>query len=71
MTEKPVFVDLIGDATRQSWHRPSAPVQSRARITGPEPVVERSKLSHWPPERLAMWRLDLLTPWKKRKDPRG
>lgn len=70
MTDKPVFVDLVGDATRQSW-RPSTPVQSRARALEPEPAVERSKLSHWPPERLAMWRLDMLTPWKRRKDPRG
>ncbi len=71
MTEKPIFVDLVGDATRQSWHRPNTSARTPAPLQELAPEKERSRLSHWPPERLALWRFDMLTPWKKRKDPRG
>ncbi len=67
MAEKPTYVDLISAATRQNWQRPAA----LARQNEAEPEKERSRLSHWPPQRLAMWRLDILAPWKKRRDPRG
>ena len=57
MTEKSEFVDMISDATRQ-----------RTRLFPPraiEPAVkERSRLSHWPPQRWADWRMEKLTPWK-------
>jgi hypothetical protein len=57
MADKSEFVDLISDATRQSRRR-SAP-------RGAEPEVkEKSRLSHWPPDRWAQWRTETLTPWK-------
>jgi hypothetical protein len=59
MSEKPVFVDLISDATRQSRRR------FTARVDEPE-VKERSRLSHWPPDRYEQWRMENLTPWKLR-----
>ncbi len=71
MADKPTYVDLIGAATRQNWHRPGASAIMRDPLPELEPEKERSRLSHWPPQRLAMWRLDILTPWKKRRDPRG
>ena len=58
MAEKPEFVDMISEATRQSRrraHRPS--------LVKPE-VKERSRISHWPPDRMVQWRLENLTPWK-------
>lgn len=58
VADKPEFVDMISEATRQSRRR-YAP---RA-IIEPE-VKERSRLSHWPPERWTQWRLETLTPWK-------
>jgi hypothetical protein len=59
MADKPEFVDMISDATRQSRRR----VVRRA----VEPVVkETSRLSHWPPDRWVQWRLETLTPWKLR-----
>jgi hypothetical protein len=57
MTDKAEFVDMIGEATRQSRRR-YAPRPD-------EPATkERSRLSHWPPERWEQWRLETLTPWK-------
>jgi hypothetical protein len=59
MADKPEFVDLISEATRQSRRR------SRPRpLDEPVVVKERSRLSHWPPERWTQWRLETLTPWK-------
>jgi hypothetical protein len=58
MADKPEFVDLISEATRQSRRR------SAVRIDEPVAVKERSRLSHWPPERWTQWRLETLTPWK-------
>ena len=57
MADKPVFVDMISEATRQN-RRSFAP-----RIIEPE-VKERSRLGHWPPRRWTQWRLETLTPWK-------
>jgi hypothetical protein len=57
MTDKPEFVDMISDATRQSRRR----VMPRAAA----PVVKAEpRLSHWPPEHLSQWRMENLTPWK-------
>jgi hypothetical protein len=57
MADKPEFVDMISEATRQ-----------RARGFAPrttEPALkEKSHLSHWPPQRWADWRMEKLTPWK-------
>lgn len=60
MADKPEFIDLIGQATRQNWRRAA----SRADLE-PE-VKDKRRLSHWPPERFEQWRLENLTPWKLR-----
>jgi hypothetical protein len=59
VADKPEFVDMISEATRQS--RRSAP-----RIVDLDPVVvkDTSRLSHWPPDRWQQWRMETLTPWK-------
>ena len=57
MADKPEFVDLISEATRQSRRRAAPRVEKAA-------VKERSRLSHWPPDRWVQWRLETLTPWK-------
>jgi hypothetical protein len=61
MAEKSEFVDMISEATRQSrrYRRVMPPVIKH-------PVKERSRLSHWPPDRWEQWRLETLTPWKLR-----
>jgi hypothetical protein len=60
MANKPEFVDLVSEATRQRWRRPTKSV-----ISEPEPHEKQEKrLSHWPPERMEQWRLVHLTPWK-------
>ena len=57
MADKPEFVDMISEATRQTRRR----VVRRLDL----PVVkERSRLSHWPPERWVQWRMETLTPWR-------
>lgn len=59
MAGKPVFVDMISEATRQNRRSVAARVD--------EPVVkETSRLSHWPPDRWTQWRMETLTPWKLR-----
>jgi hypothetical protein len=58
VADKPEFVEMISEETRQSRLRYAAP-----RVE--EPVAgERSRLSHWPPDRWEQWRLETLTPWK-------
>ena len=57
VANKPEFVDMISEATRQSRRR----VVRHA--VEPE-VKERSRLSHWPPDRWVEWRIETLTPWK-------
>jgi len=59
MADKPEFVDMIGEATRQARRR----IVRRAE---PEEVKETSRLSHWPPDRWQQWRMETLTPWKLR-----
>jgi len=57
MADKAEFVDMISDATRQS--------RRRTMTVDIEPVVkERSRMGHWPPDRMVQWRLETLTPWK-------
>jgi len=57
VADKPEFVDMIAQATRQA-RRVVMP-----RAAAPE-VKETSRLSHWPPERWGQWRMEMLTPWK-------
>jgi hypothetical protein len=59
VADKPEFVDMISEATRQSRRR------STPRMVDLEPAVkETSRLSHWPPDRWTQWRMETLTPWK-------
>ena len=59
MADKPEFVDLISDATRQNRRNAS-------RIVDLAPVApkETRRLSNWPPEHWAQWRMEAMTPWK-------
>jgi hypothetical protein len=67
VADKPEFVDMIREATTQSYRRsmprivdlPTAP-KDTARLK------DTSRLSHWPPEHWAQWRMEKLTPWKIR-----
>ena len=58
MADKPEFVDMISEATRQRWRRPAA------RAAKPAIAEEKSRLSHWPTHRWLQWKLENLTPWK-------
>ena len=58
MANKPDFVDLISDRTRQNRRQPVKKVVVAA------DVAEEKRLSHWPPDRMEQWRLVNLTPWK-------
>ena len=61
MADKPVFVDLIGEATRQNRRRAMpADVDPLPSSGNSKPL---SRMSHTPP-RLERWRLETLTPWK-------
>jgi hypothetical protein len=60
MTDKPEFVDMIGEATRQKYRRVMPRVVKKV-------AKEESKLSHWPPEHVLQWRMENLTPWKIRR----
>jgi hypothetical protein len=57
VAEKSEFVDMISEATRQSRRRTTTVMLE------PE-VKERSRIGHWPPDRMVQWRLETLTPWK-------
>ena len=57
MANKPDFVDIISEATQQKRRR------VMPRVIEPA-VKEKSHLSHWPPQQLADWRMEKLTPWK-------
>ncbi|MEA2912572.1 MAG: hypothetical protein QOJ15_4653 [Bradyrhizobium sp.] len=57
VADKPEFVDMISEATRQSRRR------IVRRVVEPE-VKETSRLSHWPSDRWEEWRIETLTPWK-------
>jgi len=58
MGNKPEFVDLISDKTRQYWRRPVK------RVAAEPDAKEEKRLSNWPPEHMEQWRLVNLTPWK-------
>ncbi len=59
MTDKPEFVDMISEATRQVRRRMTP------HIVDLHPVAkETSRLGRWPPEHWAQWRMEKLTPWK-------
>jgi hypothetical protein len=57
VADKPEFVDMISEATRQTRRR------VMPRVVEPE-EQERSHLSNWPPVRWQRWRMETLTPWK-------
>ena len=57
--DKPEFVDMIREATRQSYRRTMPHISVL-----PTATKETSRLGHWPPERLTRWRLETLAPWK-------
>ncbi|MCJ9706070.1 MULTISPECIES: hypothetical protein [unclassified Bradyrhizobium] len=59
MANKPEYVDLIGEATRQH-RRPAA----RLRVVAKPEVEETSKLSRWPPAMFKQWKFENLTRWK-------
>jgi hypothetical protein len=59
MADKPEFVDIISEATKQSRRRPAARM-----VDLPAPAAkETSRLSHRS-ERLEQWRVENFTPWK-------
>jgi hypothetical protein len=61
VADKPEFVDMISEATTQSWRRTKRIVD----LPAAAPVKETSRLSHRS-DRLEQWRLENLTPWKIR-----
>lgn len=62
MADKPQFVDLIGEATRQNRRR-AMPVEVDPLPSSKGPGKPRSRMAHAPP-RLERWRDETLTPWK-------
>ena len=58
MANKPDYVDLISEATRQNRGRAIPRV-----IAKPE-VEETSRLSHWPPAMFKQWKFENLMRWK-------
>lgn len=58
MANKPEYVDLISEATRQ--HRRRA---TPLRIVAKPEVEETSKLSRWPPAMFRQWKIETLTRW--------
>jgi hypothetical protein len=62
MADKPQYVDLISEATRQNRRRATGRVAKSVADDGEEQPERR--LSHWPPGRFAQWRIENLTPWK-------
>ncbi|MBK3661820.1 hypothetical protein JJE66_11230 [Bradyrhizobium diazoefficiens] len=59
MANKPDYVDLISDATRQHRRR-TTPL----RIVAKPEVEETSRLSRWPPAIFRQWKIENLMPWK-------
>jgi 16S rRNA U1498 N3-methylase RsmE len=57
VADKPEFVDMISEATRQSRRR------QLPRIIDLPPVKETSRLGHRT-DRLEAWRMETFTPWK-------
>ena len=59
MANKPEYVDLISEATRQHRRRASG-----LRVVAKPEVEEASKLSRWPPAMLRQWKVETLMRWK-------
>ncbi|MGX1318428.1 hypothetical protein AB7M17_001881 [Bradyrhizobium sp. USDA 377] len=59
MANKPEYVDLISEATRQHRRR-TTPL----RIVAKSEVAETSKLSRWPPAMFRQWKVETLMRWK-------
>ncbi|MGY8710692.1 hypothetical protein RAD16_33565 [Bradyrhizobium sp. 18BD] len=59
MANKPEYVDLISEATRQ--HRRRA---TPLRIVAKQEPEETSKLSRWPPAMFQQWKVENLMRWK-------
>ena len=64
MANKPQYVDLISDATRQNRRRDQRVLPEVKAVAPAEKVGKRKLLGNWPPARFAQWRLENLTPWK-------
>jgi hypothetical protein len=63
MADKPEFVDLIGEATRQNRRR-TMPVEIDPLPSSSKGGTrERSRMAH-PRPQLERWRDETLTPWK-------
>jgi hypothetical protein len=62
MAEKPEFVDVISEATRQHRRR-AMPLDIDPMPGSTGSAKERSRMAHTPP-RLERWRDETLTPWK-------
>ncbi len=60
MTDKPEYVDLIRERTRQKWHR------TKPRVIEAPAKAEEPPVAHWPPPHRAQWREELLRPWRLR-----
>jgi hypothetical protein len=59
VADKPEFVDMIGEATRQARRR------AVPRMVDLMPMSkETSRLSRWPPDSWKQWRLETLLPWR-------
>lgn len=58
MADKPEYVDLISEATRQHRRR-ATPLRIAVK-----PEVEASKLSRWPPAMFRQWKVETLMRWK-------
>jgi len=65
MANKPQYVDLIGDATRQKRRqREESHVVVKSVFDEPEEQQPERRLSNWPPGRVAQWRMENLSSWK-------
>lgn len=62
MADKPEFVDLISDATRQNRRR-AMPVEVDPLPSARGPAKKRSRMAHARPQ-MERWRDETLTPWK-------
>ncbi len=59
MVNKPEYVDLVSEATRQHHRRVAPRLVTREAEGG-----ETSRLSRWPPAMFRQWKLHNLMPWK-------
>ena len=65
MANKPQYVDLISDATRQKRRREQTHVVAKTVFDEPKEAQQpERRLSNWPPGRIAQWRMENLTAWK-------